>query len=716
VSHPGPPSPDLPLPSRNFGATRRILSIVFAASVVIPLACLIGYAYFSYQRDISDVSDNIDRLSRVAEEQAVKVMDLNQEMASRIIELLGQGDDDDIHAREATLHRELDDIGGGYPQVAAISVLGVNGSLLASSRFYPAPPVSIHERDDFLTARAIRPKPYFATPLLGRLTKSMVFNTAIGRTASNGAFLGIVMIALRQDYFVRFYQELTSQNPVLLIGLYRDDGSILARYPSIPPGANPASNTPFGQALRAGDKAGHLKMLSTVDGVERFVAYRRLGDYPLYVVAGYAQHAVIMQWWQHLALISGLTALPCIAVWLLILFSLRRLQDEQQAWERWQSEVGLRLSAEASSRHLQRMGALGNLVANVAHDFNNLLMVVSANMVLVRRKGFRDAEREVEAVERAAAKAESVARRLLSVARKQPLKQEPLDLASWLPAAEGLLQTAVGQNTELDIEVPNDIWPVFTDATEIELALINIALNARDALPPGGRFTIRCENVRVMADDEAEFHGEYVRVSLTDNGDGMSEAVAARAFEPLFTTKLSGTGTGLGLAQVLAASEQAGGTARIDSVIGEGTTVSLYLRRYEGPQVPVVPGKPADITRVAEVHSSVLVAEDNNEVAAAVAAVLETFGCSVRIVGSGDEAWEVLGSGHTFDLVLSDVQMPGKLTGIDLAEQVRATHPLQKIALMTGYADELERARHLHIPILAKPFNIDELQSLVPGL
>jgi CheY-like chemotaxis protein len=365
------------------------------------------------------------------------------------------------------------------------------------------------------------------------------------------------------------------------------------------------------------------------------------------------------------------------------------------------------------------MGALGNLVANVAHDFNNLLMVVSANMELARRKNFNGLEREVLAVERATAGAEALARRLLSVARKQPLKQEPIDLAVWLPAATGLIETAAGEKVQVRVQVSPDMWQVRADATELEFAIINIAVNARDAMPRGGRFVIRSQNVRVTADNVLP-DGEYALLAFTDSGEGMTELTARRAFEPLFTTKLSGSGTGLGLAQVLAASEQAGGTARLDSVPGRGTTVRLYLPRYHVPSTGTAPEVAAltpdspDNAAPAPVHpGSILLVEDNEEVAAGVAAVLATFGCDVRHELTADKAFDLLSEGSRFDLVLSDIQMPGRLNGIDLAEKVRGAWPTQRIALMTGYADEFERARHTGVTILAKPFNIDELRELV---
>ena len=413
-------------------------------------------------------------------------------------------------------------------------------------------------------------------------------------------------------------------------------------------------------------------------------------------------------------MIAALTAVPCLAIWLLVFYSLRQLDGERRAWERWQGEVAMRLSAEASSRQLQRMGALGNLVANVAHDFNNLLMVVSANTELARLKRFNNLEKEVLAVERATATAESLTRRLLSVARKQPLKQEPVDLARWLPAAAPLIDAALGDTVELALNMVDNVWPVLADPTDLEFAIMNLAVNARDAMPRGGRFVIRCQNNRLVSSDTLLPDGEYVLIACSDDGEGMPDAVARRAFEPLFTTKLRGSGTGLGLAQVLAMCEQAGGTAKIDSVPGSGTTVRLYLPRHRDRQAVGAP--------------------ESRVGARSRCRSRRRYVCWWKTTKTWRRAWRPCwkpsaarcatnrpptrrstcsAAARRFELVLSDIQMPGKLNGIDLAEKVRSAWPSQKIALMTGYADELERARRLGVAILAKPFNIDELHALV---
>lgn len=725
---------DLPLPSRNFAETRRVLLLVLIGSILIPLACLAVYGYYDYQRRVSNADDLVERVVRVANEHAVKVIDLNQQLVTRIVDMLGESDDDSIGSREASLHRTLDEIGGGFPQVASISVFGVSGALLANSRYYPVPHVSVAEREDFRSARAMAPVTYFSLPLRTKGAQSDVFNTTMGRVSHGGQFLGAVSIALKRDYFSDFYRQLAGSDRALTIGLYRRDGGIMVRYPPEPAGAEPTGDTPFTSAFRNNDLYGHLRMTSTLDKVDKLLAYRRVADYPLYVASGYAMTSIFEDWWRNCLLVAAIALVPCVVVWLLVVFSIRRLNAEQAAWERWQAEVAIRLSIEASSRQLRRMGALGNLVANVAHDFNNLLMVVASNMELARRKNFNDVESEVVAVERATSGAESLARRLMSVARKQPLKQELIDPATWLAGIAELVKSSVRANIVVSIELSPELWPVMADPVELELALVNIVVNASDAMPRGGRVVIRCQNVRVKAGETELPTGEYVLISISDNGEGMSDDVRQRAFEPLFTTKVRGAGTGLGLAQVLAACEQAGGTARITSVHGAGTTVRLYLPHHHVVQavapevdVPPVPPVPPAPEPLVEAHQqarghelrgmSVLLVEDNADVAAGVAAVLEVFGCTVHHEESADAAFELLGQGYGFDLVLSDIQMPGNMNGVDLAEQIIERLPSQKVVLMTGYADELERARHLGVTILAKPFEMEELRELVaPGV
>ncbi|MGY6127078.1 PDC sensor domain-containing protein (plasmid) [Paraburkholderia strydomiana] len=227
--------PDVPIPARNFEVTRHVLAVVLFLSVLVPLGCVAGYGYFDYQRRITDSSDIVDRLTRVAQEHALKIADMNHEIETRIVELLDTDTDGEVRRHEGPVHSRLTTIAADYPQLAAISVFGTHGDLLASSRFFPVPPISIAGREDFRGALASAPAPYFSRPLSGKVMQSDIFTTNMARVGKDGALLGVVSIALKRQYFSEFYADLTNSNPALLVGLYRQDGTILARLPDVGP-------------------------------------------------------------------------------------------------------------------------------------------------------------------------------------------------------------------------------------------------------------------------------------------------------------------------------------------------------------------------------------------------------------------------------------------------------------------------------------------------
>jgi CheY-like chemotaxis protein len=289
-------------------------------------------------------------------------------------------------------------------------------------------------------------------------------------------------------------------------------------------------------------------------------------------------------------------------------------------------------------------------------------------------------------------------------------------LDRWITESAALVRASVGDKIALTTRVSGATWPVRIDVTELTSALINIAVNAKDAMPHGGEFNIHCTNVRYPDAHEGLAAGEYVVISCKDSGTGMRPEVSKQAFEPLFTTKGAGVGTGLGLAQVMATAEQAGGTARVNSAWGYGTTIYIYLPRWCGEADALADAPAQTNTQRPAPSSTVLLVEDNEEVAAGLCAVLEVLGWKARHEPSGDAALQVLEQGNEFDLVLSDIQMPGAYDGIKLAEWIKSTRPRQPVTLMTGYADQLDQARRTGFAILAKPFNIDDLKALLNGL
>ncbi|RQH03902.1 hybrid sensor histidine kinase/response regulator [Paraburkholderia dinghuensis] len=725
---PAPPRNVAPLPaapSHDFKVRRRTLIALLIAAIVLPCVYVAAMAYNDLRMREADATDTTLRTVRVAQEHAVKVFDMNEALNARILELVQGLDDNGIRATEPLIHEKLDAFGGGYPQVASLSIFGHDGDLLASSRQSPPPPVSIAAREDFVGIRDGRMIDHVSPVVPSQLTGKRMFNTSVARENNAGAFAGLVSVALRPEYFSAFYRDLLGAQSPMDLGLVRSDGSILAFYPPPRTGATHITpHTAFGDALARGADSGVVQMHSQVVGDDVILAFRRVGSYPVYVSCGYRTSAIWADWRRHLSVLIISMFTPSIALWCVIWLSLRRLAAEEESWERWQAEASMRRSIESAYRQSRKMEALGNLVGSVAHDFNNLLMIVSANVQIARRRGAAGLERELSAIERALKSGQSLTRQLLGVARKQPLRNETILIGRWLPASRELLGASLGAKVSLVLDVDEDVWPVLVDVAEFELALINLAVNARDAMPNGGRFTVRARNISFRPGEGFPLDGDFVQISLEDTGVGMPSDVLARAFEPLYTTKPKGMGTGLGLPQVFAFCERSGGLAAIDSAIGAGTSVHLYLpRTLQAPaaQRPPEPRK-ADASPPEGLH--VLLVEDNDEVAAGTEAVLQMMGHQVACANDAAGALALMEAGHApadasgeatsrFDLVISDIHMPGEMNGIDLAEALQAIEPKLPVILVTGYAEELERARNVDVRVLSKPFDIGLLEKML---
>ncbi|TDY20384.1 signal transduction histidine kinase [Paraburkholderia sp. BL6665CI2N2] len=717
------------VPEQNFHVRRITLIALLIVAIVLPCVYVAAMAISDLRTRDADATDMTLRTVRIAEEHALKVFDMNETLDARIVDLTEGLDDDGIRAREAAIHEKLRVMGGGYPQVAAVSIFGRDGALLASSRYLPSPAISVGEREDFVGIRDGKDLEHVSKVMTGHVAGEQVFNMGVERPGADGSFGGVVSVALRPSYFDAFYRELlggtgSSNGTPMTMSLVRADGSILAHYPRTPrePTAM-APHTPFAEALAQGRRAGVVRMHSNVDGEDLILAFRHVGSYPVYVVCGYRASAIWAAWYRHLGVLILSMFSPSIALWCVIWLSLRRLGAEQEAWERWQAEASMRRSIESAYRQSRKMEALGTLVGSVAHDFNNLLMILSANVQIARRRGVTGLDRELSAMERALKSGQSLTRQLLGVARKQPLRNETLSLERWLPACRDLLRASLGAKVSLVIDIGVEIWPMRVDVAELELALINVAVNARDAMPNGGRFTVRATNIHFRHEDGFPLTGDFVQLSLEDTGAGMAPEVLARAFEPLFTTKPKGMGTGLGLPQVFAFCERSGGLAAIDSAVGAGTSVRLYLPRATAePEVDGPPDSGAEESG-APPGLRILLVEDNEEVAAGTEALLQMMGHQVTCVFNADAALRLFDDAHArrartgeplpFDLVLSDIHMPGTLNGIDLAEAVLAFDTKLPVILVTGYAEELDRARHVDLRVLSKPFDIGLLEELL---
>jgi len=370
---------------------------------------------------------------------------------------------------------------------------------------------------------------------------------------------------------------------------------------------------------------------------------------------------------------------------------------------------------EARLRQAQKLEAVGQLTGGVAHDFNNLLQVVLSGLTLMER--IADPGRRAQLadnVRRAAQRGGELTKRLLTVARRQSLRPERIELETWMRDGAGaLLRQALRGDIRTELRLPPDLPAVDADPAELELALLNLAVNARDAMPNGGTLTVSAEAVRCYAVTDADgLDGAFVRLSLGDTGIGMNEETQARVFEPFFTTKGVGQGTGLGLAQVYGFARQSGGGVRLRSAPGQGTTVSLLLpvSRRAAPEKVVEASAPGSLSMR---HAAVLVCEDDDDVAALVVDMLAQLGHAPTRVTTAGAALGALADGRTVDLLFTDVLMPGGMDGLALAREVARRRPGLPVLLTTGYTGGGAASVPLGLPLLRKPYRIDDLAQAV---
>jgi len=371
--------------------------------------------------------------------------------------------------------------------------------------------------------------------------------------------------------------------------------------------------------------------------------------------------------------------------------------------------------AERQIRQTQKIDAIGQLTGGVAHDFNNLLMVILGGLSLLDRP--LDPERQkriIAQMRQAAERGASLSRQLLSFARRQPLTAEPVDLQRQIEGMRELLDRTLRGDVRVETAFREGLWPVKVDPAELELVVLNLCINARDAMPNGGAITISAHNVpQVRLEGNS---GDFVSLAIADTGVGMSAEVLSHIFEPFFTTKELGKGSGLGLPQVYGFVQQSGGAIKAHSVVGSGTTITMLLPRSEvAPEQPTVPAADIDTSaRRRALLGSILLVEDDDKVASLVTEMFVELGYRVTRVASAQAALGALADDRNIDLVFSDVMMPGPLNGIDLAREMRRQRPELPVLLTSGYAgSSMKPADSDSLKVLPKPYQIEALRDAV---
>jgi len=357
----------------------------------------------------------------------------------------------------------------------------------------------------------------------------------------------------------------------------------------------------------------------------------------------------------------------------------------------------------------QKMEAIGKLTGGIAHDFNNLLMIIGGNAQTFKRLLDPKLPRAIEAIQTAAKRGESLTRQLLTFSRRQHLRPTVIDLNDCISNMRAMIESSLRGNIVYNERNDKNIWPVKVDLAELELAIVNIAVNARDAMPNGGTFSVAVGNV-TSVDGENPVNEGFVAIEFSDSGTGIPPDLLSRVFDPFFTTKEVGKGTGLGLSQVYGFAHQSGGMVKADSKVGQGTTITIYLPALPAEEIADKDISTKDVPRSRP--PAVLIVDDSAEVAEVTSSLFEHLGYDTMYRESAEAALKLLADGTKIDLVFSDIVMPGTIDGVRLASEIRSQYPNLPVVLTTGYSEAAQAAPE-DLRILRKPFDADALRVFI---
>lgn len=696
----------------------RLLQWMMVASLALPLGLFVLASTVSWVSIRQTADREIERTLDVAHEHALKVFETIDRSLSEIAEIVRGIPDAGIVSREETLHLRLKQLADSLPQVKSAWIFDAKGHALVNSLVVPAPEIDFSDRDYFKAhvdrdigtyiGEALKPRP----PYQG----AAFFGVSRRRTNEDGSFGGAIQASVLPEYFENFYARIGSE-PGSFFALGLTDGMVLARFPTSDRDIRLDRNGPIGQKIAAHPYAGLITVTSPTDGIERRIGYQRLAEYPIYVSAGLETSAIRSRWLstmsQHLIFGAPATAL----LFVLLASALRRTR-------RLYFEAARRQEAEEALKHGQRLEALGQLTGGVAHDFNNLLTIIRASVDLLRRPDLPEPKRlrYIEAISDTVTRAARLTGQLLAFARRQTLKPELFDVGHNVRMLGEMIGTLIGSRIEIVITAPDEPCYINADAGQFETAIINMAVNARDAIDGPGRLTVTVRTADALPETAAPSHHPlartspgYVAVSVADTGIGIPSDQFERIFEPFFTTKQVGQGTGLGLSQVFGFAKQSGGEVVVASELGKGSTFTLYLPRAAdagSPQhMPEQDAPPIDGHGM-----TVLVVEDNPEIGKFAADSLAGLGYTAKLVGNATHALEELAAdADRFDVVFTDVVMPG-MTGIELAQEIRRHHAGLPVVLTSGYSHVLSEHGSTGYELLQKPYSIEQLARVLNRL
>ncbi|MGC2053435.1 MAG: ATP-binding protein [Pseudolabrys sp.] len=663
-------------------AALRLLKTMLVASIVIPVAIFSYAGWINYQNALTRADEELAGSLNILSQHASGIFQSVDLTFAAVDAIVGDLTDEQIKASDQALHQQLGKLEKSVKAIDAILVADRNGHTIVSSAVFPiltGPDVA--DRDYFQAQVERDAGTYVSAASRSRVRQEDFFGVSRRRSVRDGQFNGIIMISITPKVFAEFYRQLAGDTAASFT-LSKSDGAILARYP-MPAGDVTHFRPDSGFMLSVVDhpEGGFVTTSYSVDDLQRRFAYLKIGYADLYLSDGLPIDSILYGWMRTMAshLVFGIPA--TLVLFTLVLLAMRRTRALYAETER-------RDMAEQALRQSQKMEAVGQLTGGVAHDFNNLLTIIIGNLGIAKRGVVEArAERALNNALVGAERAAQLTQRLLAFSRRQPLNPRVLDINKLIVAISDLLTRTLGENIELETISGAGLWNVEVDASEMESTLLNLALNARDAMPTGGKLTIETSNAYLddeyCREHEGILPGQYILVAITDSGAGMSAETIDRAFEPFFTTKEAGKGTGLGLSQVYGFMKQSGGHVKIYSESGEGTTIKLYLPRREGNEL-VISGDD-DLNSERGGGETILIVEDDDGVRQYASEILRDLNYQIIEAKDSATALRLLDADKKFDLLLTDVVLPGK-NGRELANEVERRRPGTKIIFMTGYS------------------------------
>ena len=667
------------------------------AFMLLSLAFLaIGCALASwYDRDLTlrAAEDGVEATVTIMREHALKVFE-TQEFVLDEIRMRTAGLDWDKIGQADAIDKFLKRTRDRMNQISSIWLTDATGRVRASSDGPYVRRLTFARRDDFLAHREQDRGTLVGEPHLG------TFALSERRSSATGAFDGVIGVEIGEEYFESFFRGLDQQNRHRAV-LLRADGTVLAADPADNEPSRFPPNSELMQSITAGVQ--NSKWSAGQVGVAHFFRWQQLAPYPVYVAYAIDEDVALHSWYGRVVFYAILGAGAWAAFCLISYLRSRRAL------------------AEAALREAHRMEAIGQLASGVAHDFNNLLTTVIGNVDRIARdtQATRRVRQFAGAALGAATRGASLTAQLLAFARQQPLRSSVVRSDRLLDAMLPLIKDAVGETITVSLELARDLWAIRVDPGQLEAALLNLALNARDAMPRGGQLLIEVRNAAMDAGEAARraiVAGDYVAIRMTDTGIGMTADVADRAFEPFFTTKGPGKGSGLGLSMVYGFARQSGGTAEVASRVGGGTTIRLLVPRSEQDVTGERPAR-SEPRRVSR-KTSILLVEDQEGVRQLAADSLIECGHEVKTARIAEEAIEVLARDAGIELLVTDIILPGGMTGVDLIRRARELTPHLKVLAMSGNAteDAIKASQLQDCAFLPKPFRPSDLSRAVEEL